>query len=1125
MERRCPRCQWTNRAQARFCEQCAALLELSCVRCHSSLPPEARFCPGCGQAVPDSATARFGPPASYTPPGLAEKILRSRGAIEGERKQVTVLFADVRGSLELLVDLDPEDARGLIDPILEVMMEAVHRFGGTVNQVLGDGIMALFGAPLAHEDHAVRACYAALRMREMFRRYAATTLAEGGVPVQIRIGLNSGEVVVRSIASDLRMDYSAVGQTTHLAARMEQAAAPGTILATAHTLRLVEGYIRATPLGPIAVKGLVAPAEIYEIEDRSPIRSRFQVSAARGLTRFVGREAEMQQLERLADRANRGSGQFVALVGEPGVGKSRLVQELTRSPHLEGWTVLASGAVPYGARIPYLPVVGMISAFFGLDDYDRHEQIREKIRLRLSEFSETMASVEVPLLALLDVPTEDLEWETLQPAQRRQRTLESLKRLLFEAARVRRILVIIDDLQWLDAETQAVLDGLVHSLSTSRALLLVTYRPEYRHAWTNQTIYTQIRVDPLPREGAAALLSDLLGPHEALGPLKDYLSAQTEGNPLFLEEMVRALLETDALEGERGAYRLKRPLETIRVPATVEAVLAARIDRLPPADKRLLQYAAVVGRDIPVVLLGAIAEEDDEPFAARLARLQAAEFLYQTSPEPDVQYTFKHALTHEVAYGALLQDTRRLVHSRIVDALEALPPGHFVDQADWLAYHAFRSARWDKALRYCRQVGLRAAARSAAREAVASLEQALVALNHLAPEQQDVAMGVDLRLDLQSALVPLGDLDRMLGCLSEAEDLAERLGDQRRLGRVLAYMAHCLWWSGEPDRAVSSAQRALTLARSLGDFDLEIITHVRLGQAYFSLGDYRSAIATCQATVDALKDSLLRETFGLPSAPALISRAFMGRSLALLGEFDTGIAMTEEGLRMAEASEHRYGIIMAYWGAGDAYLCRGRLTSATPALEHALELCKSGGFALMGPIVARVLAEAYALGGRSAEALQLLENAVAQLEAMKYAPALPSACAGLGEAYLLAGRLEPAWQAANRGLELCRKYQQYGNEAFTLRTLGAIYAARDVPDAEAATAAYRAALELADERGMRPLVARCRLGLGQLQWKCGDGDAAAVDLLTARALFRELGMEFWLREAQEELFRLGVGEG
>src|SRR5262245_57797496 len=985
-QRRCPRCQYVNRPNAKFCEQCAAALDRSCVHCGAPLPLTARFCSECGAAVSAAAPARFESPASYTPTYLAEKILRSRTAVEGERKQVTVLFADVRGSLELLAGLDPEDARAIIDPILELMMNAVHRFEGTVNQVLGDGIMALFGAPLAHEDHAVRACYAALHMRDTFRHYTGPA----AVRVQIRVGLNSGEVVVRSIDNDLNMDYSAVGTTTHLAARMEQGATPGTILATAQTLRLVEGYITATPLGPMAVKGLAAPVEVYRIEDRSSVRSRFQASAARGLTRFVGRDAEMQQLSGLARRAAAGAGQLVALVGEPGVGKSRLVQELSRSLQLEVWTVLASGAVPYGATIPYLPVVGLMAAFFGLDDGDPHERIKARIRARLSTLPDTLESVDVPLLALLNVPTDDPEWDSLQPDQRRQRTLDSLKRLLFEAARARPILVALDDLQWIDSETQAVLDGLVNALAISRALLVVTYRPDYRHGWANKTVYTQVRIDPLPREGAAALLGDLLGPDDALRPLKDHLVAKTDGNPLFLEEMVRALVETAALEGERGAYRLRRAVDTIRVPPTVEAVLAARIDRLAPADKRLLQYAAVVGRDVPITLLGAIADDDAEPFAARLARLQTAEFLYETEPGPDARYTFKHALTHDVAYGALLQEPRRLVHGRILDALEALPAGRFADQTERVAYHAYRSERWDKAVRYCRLVGLRAAARSASREAVASLEQAVTALNHLERDPDNMALGVDVRLDLQSALVPLGDLDRILGCLTEAEQLAEELGDQRRLGRVLAYMAHCLWWSGEPDRAVASGQRALGLARALGDFDLQVITHVRLGQAYFSLGDYRNATAVCQATIDALKEGMLGATFGLPSQPAVISRAFMGRSLALLGDFDAGIAVTEEGLRMAEASEHRFGIVIAYWGAGDAYFSRGRLAPAAAALERALSLCQSGGFSLMAAIAGRVLGEVYALSGRRDEALRLVEDAVDRLEAMEYAPALPS---------------------------------------------------------------------------------------------------------------------------------------
>jgi class 3 adenylate cyclase/tetratricopeptide (TPR) repeat protein len=1058
---------------------------------------------------------RFESPAAYTPRHLAEKILQSRTAIEGERKQVTVLFADIIGSMALLAGLDPEDARRVLDPVLDLMMEAVHHFEGTVNQVLGDGIMALFGAPIAHEDHAVRASYAALRMRDGVRRYSQSTAAD--VPVQIRIGINSGEVVVRSIGNDLHMEYSAVGQTTHLAARMEQTASPGTILATAHTLRLIEGYVSARPLGPIPVKGLAFMVEAGELEEPLAVRSRFQVSITRGLTRFVGRAAEMGQLRSLAARAGRGHGQLVALVGEAGVGKSRLARELAESDALRGWTVLASGAVAFEANTPYLPVVGLIRGYLGLDERDRPEQVLKAVRDRLADSGMVSPADEAPLLALLDVPVDDPRWKTLQPRERRQRTLEALKRLVLAMATVQPILVVLEDLQWIDSETQSLLDALVRGMSGARLLLLVTYRPEYRHGWSNQSIYSQLRVDPLPQDGAIALLDDLLGSDDRLDPLKGYLGARTEGNPLFLEEMVRALIETRVLSGERGAYRLEQPLDSIRVPSSVEAVLAARIDRLSPPDKRLLQCAAVIGRHVPLGLLTAIAAPDERSLQEGLARLQTAEFLYETSPPPDSQYTFKHGLTQEVAYGALLREPRRQLHSQAVDALEALASGNPADRLERLAYHAYRSGRWDKALRYCREVGQRAAARSATREAVHSLEQALDAVNRVGQDREALEVGVDLRLDLQSALVPLGDLDRMMGHLRDAEQLAERLGDQRRLGRALAYLAHCLWWSGEPDRAVDAGQRALAIAQTLGDFDLEIVAQVRLGQALFSRGDFRGAVAVCRAGIDALKGDRAEATLGLTAPPAVTSRAFLGRSLAHLGEFDAGIAVTEDGLRLATASEHPYGIIMAYWGMGDAQLVRGHLSPAIGAFERALALCRSGGFALMASILARFLGEAYALDGRGNEAVKLLEGSVRQLAAMKYAPALPSAHAALGEAYLLDGRLGEARRAVSRALELCRTHRQSGNEAFALCTLGAVEAAQEPPAATAATGAYQAALALAEERGMRPLAARSRLALGRLHRWGGDLLAAREQLELARSWFREGRMELWHSRVEEEL--------
>src|SRR5882762_3763055 len=467
-------------------------------------------------------------PLTYTPSYLAEKILTSRSALEGERKQVTVLFADLKGSMELLADRDPEEARQLLDPVLERMMDAVHRYEGTVNQVMGDGIMALFGAPLAHEDHAVRACYAALAMQAAVKQYAAEVQRSHGVPVQIRVGLNAGEVVVRAIGSDLHMDYTAVGQTTHLAARMEQMAMPGSILLTQAVLRLAEGYVQVTPLGPVPVKGVVAPVDVFDLVGASGIRRRLQATAARGLTRFVGRDTEFAALVRALEHAGAGHGQVVAVVGEAGVGKSRLVYECVHSHHTQGWQVLESTSVSYGKATPYFPVLDLLRRYAHLDERDDPRTIRAKVTGQLLTLDDALQDAIPPLLSLLDALPDDSPFLTLDPPQRRQRTLDALKRVLLRESQEQPLLLVFEDLHWIDTETQALLNSLVESLPTAQLLLLVNYRPEYQHSWDGKAFYTQLRLDPLPPASAEEFLQALLGDDPGLAPLTPLLIARTE---------------------------------------------------------------------------------------------------------------------------------------------------------------------------------------------------------------------------------------------------------------------------------------------------------------------------------------------------------------------------------------------------------------------------------------------------------------------------------------------------------------------------------------------------------------------------------------------------------------------
>src|SRR5215467_461541 len=788
---KCARCQQENPAQARFCMKCGVALSKGCGQCGIELPGGAAFCFSCGHPVGGTIAApRFAAPEAYTPKHLAEKILLSKGALEGERKQVTVLFADLKGSMELLADRDPEEARTLLDPVLERMMEAVHRYEGTVNQVMGDGIMALFGAPIAHEDHAVRACYAALRMQESVKRYAEEVHRTMGVPLHIRVGLNSGEVVVRSIGSDLRMDYSAVGQTTHLAARLEQMAMPGSILIAPETLNLAEGYVLVKPLGQRPVKGLDTPVEVFEVVGASSVRSRLQAAAARGLTRFVGRDAEVEQLRQAAERARAGHGQAVAVVGEPGVGKSRLFWEFTHSHRIEGWLVVESTSVSYGKATAFLPLIDLLRTYFQIEARDEARKIREKMMGKLLSLDRTLEPSLPALLWLLDVPVDDPRWERLDPPQRRQQALDGIKRLLLRESQVQPLLLLFEDLHWIDAETQALLDSVVESLPSARLLLLVNYRPEYRHGWGSKTYYRQLRIDPLPPESAQELLEALLGADPGLGPLKLLLIERAEGNPFFLEESVRTLVETKTLSGERGAYRLARTSQTLQIPATAQAILAARIDRLAPEDKRFLQAASVIGKDVPFTLLRAVSEGSEERLRLGLGNLQAAEFLYEARLFPDLEYTFKHALTHDVAYRSLLQDRRRTLHCQIAEALQRLYPDRVAEHIDKLAHHAVCGEIWERAITYCRQAGAKAMARAANREATAHFDQALGALEHLPRDRDALAQAVDLRVELRHALWPLGENARILAEMQKAQSLSETLDDRRRLARVLSVMSY-----------------------------------------------------------------------------------------------------------------------------------------------------------------------------------------------------------------------------------------------------------------------------------------------------------------------------------------------
>ncbi|MBI3796153.1 MAG: AAA family ATPase [Deltaproteobacteria bacterium] len=776
-------------------------------------------------------------PGLWTPLHLAERIraeqaaMEARGVTDGERKTITALFADIKGSMELIEDLDPEEARALIDPALQLMMDAVHRYEGYVVQSTGDGIFALFGAPLAHEDHAQRALYAALRMQEEIKQYADRLRLAGRRPLEIRIGVNTGEMVVRSIRKDdLHTEYTPIGHSTSLAARLQGLATGGGIVVSESTYRLTDGYFELKALGAAQIKGVTEPVPLYEVLGIGPLRTRLQVAARRGLVRFVGRQSELAQLQKAWELAKAGRGQIVGVMGEPGLGKSRIFYEFKLTSQ-SGCLVLEAYSVSHGKASPYLPLIELLKSYFQIHPQDEDRQRKEKIAGKVLILDRRLEDILPYLFALLGIEDPTSSLAQMDPHIRRRRTFEAIRKLFLRESLNQPLLLIFEDLHWIDSETQGFLDALSESVVSARILLLVNYRPEYRHEWGTKTYYTQLRLAPLSKDEAEELLTFLLGNDASFKTLKRLILEKTEGTPFFMEEVVQTLVEEHVLVGGRGNYRLEKAPTELHISPTVQGVLAARIDRLGMAEKALLQQLAAIGREFPLSLVRQVVLQPEEELYRLLSSLQSKEFLYERPAFPEVEYLFKHALTQEVAYGTVLQERRKALHEQTAQAIEALYRSSLDDHYSELAHHYSRSGNTPKAVEYLHLAGQQAAQRSATAEAIHHLTAALELLKTLpaAPErtQRELMLQITLGGVLQDTKgFAALEAERVF---ARARELCQEVGETPHLFPVLF---------GLGQSCVARAE--LQTARQLGEQCLRLAQHIQdptmLGAAYSLLG-------------------------------------------------------------------------------------------------------------------------------------------------------------------------------------------------------------------------------------------------------------------------------------------------
>jgi class 3 adenylate cyclase/tetratricopeptide (TPR) repeat protein len=1146
---RCPSCNHDNPGDASFCEECGAKLELICPACKASVSPGARFCKKCGTAIGPTKAAASTTVASPKSQILVAADGAASEAIEGERNTVTALFADIKGSTELMEDLDPEEARAIIDPALKLMIEAVRRYDGYVVQSTGDGIFALFGAPVAHEDHPQRALYAALRLQDATRAYSAKLVADGGTPVEARVGINTGEVVVRTLTTaDGHTEYTPIGHTANLASRMQAIAPTGSIALTEHTRRLVEGYFQLKPRGPTRVKGLSEAVNVYEVTGLGPLRTRLQRAAGRGLTKFVGREREMEALRHAAELAKGGHGQIVAAMAEPGVGKSRLFFEFKareggaqrasmagRDACPTNWMVLETFSISHGKASAYLPVLDLLHGYFKIAGEDDQRTRREKVNGRIVTLDPALEDTRSYLFSLLGIVEGTDPLAQMDGQLKKRRTLEAIKRILLRESLNQPLMVIFEDLHWIDEATQEFLNLLADSLGTAKLLLLVNYRPEYSHRWNSKTYYTQLRLDPLGQESAGEMLSALLsmplarsvtgegkrgdepraGEGADLAPLKRLIIDKTEGNPFFMEEIVQVLLDEGALVRDGAGVRLTKPLNALKIPPTVQGILAARIDRLPSDAKELLQTLAVIGREFPISLIGAVVTKSDDELNRLLNDLQLGEFIYEQPAVGDTEYIFKHALTQEVAYNSVLMKRRQQLHERAGAALETLYASTVEEHLAELAHHYGRSANPDKAVEYLTRAGQQARERSAFAEAQAQLQQGLEWIKKLAESPERDARELELASTLAQVLLVTGGhtAPETLAAAERARDLAEKGGN---LAQLLVQV-HGIWRSvitaGDYSTAGLLADRLLDLAQREGNpASFGFVCHAQVAVS-FHRGDLAGAeehFARWGSFLDAA---------GFWQVPGAAVTAIGVASLCAeaLGHADISRERIARAVAFARDSNNPFDLAFARMLESWLYAFLREPQRAEVAATQALAIAEEHGFPVVRNGTRTLLGWARAHLGHTGERVALIRQSLADKAEAGDRFRITDHLTRLAEAQALDGKLDDALSTIEEALQANPEELVFRPNALTCR--GELRL--KVGQTELAEADFREAIALAQKMQAKAFELRATTSLARLLASQGHRDEAramlakiynwftegfdTADLKDAKALLGELG--------------------
>ncbi|MFC1858855.1 adenylate/guanylate cyclase domain-containing protein [Thermodesulfobacteriota bacterium] len=999
---KCLKCGTENPETRKFCRECGEKLLLKCPKCNSENLPGDKFCGECGYDFRkpwEAPSIDYSEPQSYTPKFLADKILTNRSAIQGERKLVTVLFADVANYTSMSEKLDPEEVHQIMDGCFKILLDEIHLYEGTINQFTGDGVMALFGAPLSHEDHAQRACHAALSIQKAIKDYGTKIKETYGVEFMMRIGLNSGPVVVGSIGDNLRMDYTAIGDTTNLASRMQSTAKPGTIFLSEETHRLVKDFFELQSIGKIDIKGKEEQQEAFKLVKTGEVETRISAAVAKGLTRFVGRKNSIAALMSAYDLAKSGSGQVVGMVGEAGVGKSRLLLELRNQLPRDEFIYFEGRCLHYGGSMIYLPIVDIMKSYFDIKDGDREFVVRKKIETKVLQLDTEPKNILLSIQELLSVKVQDEAYLQVDSGQRKIWIFEAVRDLLVRESQNKTVVMAVEDLHWIDKTSQEFLSYLIDWLADVKILLILLYRPEYTHPWGSKSHYKRIGLTQLTAKSSAELVQAILEGGEVVPEIRDLILSKACGNPLYVEELSHNMLENGTIQRKDHQYILTRNPSELVVPDTIQGIIAARLDRVEENLKRIMQMASVIGREFAFRILQTIMEMK-EGLKSSLINLQGLEFISQKRLFPELEYIFKHALTQEVAYGSLLKERRKEIHGKIGHAIENLYPENLEEYYELLAYHYTRSDNKNKALEYLDLANQKAIKLNAFEDAMIYFNDGMKLLDTLPDTEANKQRRISMLVNQWMVFELLFKFPEYYELLIRYEAMAIDLGNKALLGSIYAGKGHCEQWFGQLERSGPSLTKGAEFSEAGGNA-------LGVGYAYAQLtwqnlyaGELEKALACNEKALAALKQQFNLQSYVWTMCPAAMASAWLGR-------YDEAEEQVQEALSIAEEYSDNSLISFAAMMFNYMLTYKGDLQRALEYAELSVQkasapAARSWAESTLGILLCRL--------GDFDKGIQILTTYIPIFLSAGFLPGKVIWGTSLGEGYWLAGEYDKAKQ-------------------------------------------------------------------------------------------------------------------